>query len=139
MASKYLNCNFCKCAFVALLFIFMLPYYYAFFHLEGPYEKQQFAKAIRILQLEHKLCENPERKEVIAYALKRYNKLGRFDVSIFHVAFCAGINAPWCPGITIDPKFIDNPHTFAMLILHEAAHDYYPYLGHTQHERLGIW
>jgi hypothetical protein len=121
-----------------MLIIFMLPYYSALFHRAEKEHYVQFTKARQVLAQMLEKCSNLEKKRVIAYALKRYDKLGPFDVSICSMD-CAGANVPWCPGITVNPEYFDRPMVLALIILHEAAHDYPPYLGHTQHKRLGIW
>ena len=139
MAFGFLKCNLRKCLLVSAVIIFMAPYYSVLLHSAGPYEHAQFAEAYEILATRLIDCDDPERQGAIAYTLGRYDRLGSFDVSVFHAPGCAGVNAPWCPGITIDPEFFDHPEILADLILHEAMHDYPPYLGHTQHKRLGIW
>ena len=131
--------KFCKCLWVSVFIIFIVPYCSAPLHKAGVYEHTQFAKARQLLAQRFIKCDNPEKRKAIAYTLKQYNCLGPFDVAVYHVSGCAGINAPWCPGITIDPEFFNNPEVLADLLLHEALHDYPPYFGHTQHERLEVW
>jgi len=137
MATHFLN--FCKGLLIGALIIFITPFLFAILHNVGPHDRAQFAEAQRILAQRLMTCDNPEKRAVIVYTLWRYDKLGPFDVAVCSTIRCAGINAPWCPGITIDSAFLDDSEVLADLLLHEALHDYPPYFGHTQHKRLGVW
>ena len=136
MATNLLN--FCKGLLIGALIIFIVPYLSMILHSAGQHDHAQFAEAQQLLAQRLMTCDNPEKRAAIAYTLWRYDRLGPFDVAICPT-IAAGINAPWCPGITIDPKFLDDSEVLADLLLHEALHDYPPYFGHTQHNRLGVW
>jgi hypothetical protein len=134
-----LRCNLRKCFWVSVVITFMLPYYSALLHRAGPVEQAQFAEARQVLFQQFEECADPELRSVLAYTLTRYDRLGPFDVAVHPTVFCAGANAPWCPGITIDSEFMGNPVILAGIILHEAVHDYSPCFGHARHEQLGVW
>jgi hypothetical protein len=139
MASAFLSCDFRKCFWVSVVIIFMLPYYFALLHRVGPVEEAQFAKAQQVLTQQLAECGDLEKRELLEYTLRRYDRLGPFDVAVCPTFICAGANVPWCPGITIDVGFMNNPEILAGIILHEAMHDYLPCFGHTRHEQLGVW
>ena len=134
-----LRCNLRKCFWVSVVLTFMLPYYSALLHRAGPVEQAQFAEARQVLFQQFEECTDPKLRSVLAYTLTRYDRLGPFDVAVQPTIFCAGANAPWCPGITIDTEFMANPEILAGIILHEAVHDYSPCFGHARHEQLGVW
>ena len=134
-----LRCNLRKCFWASVVLVFMLPYCVALLHSAGPVEEAQFAEGRQVLFQQLAECDDPEKQELLEYTLRRYNRLGPFDVAVCPTFICAGANAPWCPGITIDAEFMDNPEVLAGIILHEALHDYSPCFGHTRHEQLGVW
>ena len=76
---------------------------------------------------------DPDLQDVLDYAIRRYHKVGAWDV-----IFCPltgnrviGCNCPWCPGITLDDSLLlGEPEDAALTIAHEAMHDYFPYFGH---------
>lgn len=136
---KHLCKRLCRCFVVSLLIVFIVPYFSVVLHRAGPREHAQFAKAQQILTERLARCDHSGRREALAYTLERYDRLGSYNVAVFSVGDCAGINIPWVSGITIDPKFFDYPEVLADLLLHEAMHDYPPYFGHSQHKKLGIW
>jgi hypothetical protein len=104
---------------------------------ERPVEQQWLDAAIRHLVVLRDRCTDPELKGVIDYTIKRYNKIGGFDVM---VAPCfspsrehkfIGLNQSFCPGITIDTEVLFEPiHYGATILVHEALHDYWPCWGH---------
>ena len=85
-------------------------------------------------------CDNdPELQGVLDYTIQRYHRIGPFDVA---VACCdwpgsergsvLGVNNPLIPGVTLDISTLQLPlHAGAMILVHEALHDYPPYLGHS--------
>lgn len=131
--------NLLKCLLVSLIAYFMLPFYYALFHKATSLEQERFSKAYAVVLRKYTECTESGKKEVIEYALRRYNKLGPYDVTNMKIPSCAGFNCPWCPGIVVTPEFTNNPEIYADLIIHEAAHDFFPWLGHSTHKRLEIW
>ncbi len=81
-------------------------------------------------------CIDPELWEILDYTIHRYNKISGFDVMICP-CFCGdghkyvGLNAPACPGVTIDPEVMFYPiREGALVLVHESLHDYFPFLGH---------
>jgi hypothetical protein len=76
-------------------------------------------------------------KEIIEYVMERYKAIGPWDVMVFPITNheegkkVIGRNDPLCPGITIDPwVFGQSYRTGALLLIHEALHDYWPCWGH---------
>jgi hypothetical protein len=78
-------------------------------------------------------CDDPEVCAVLDYTMARYNKIGGFNVMVapcFSGPFAdtIGLNIPLCPGLTVDPEVMTYPtHLGAVVVAHEAAHDYYPF------------
>lgn len=83
-------------------------------------------------------CNDPELQGILDYTINRYNKIGGFDVMVApcfspsHEYKFIGLNQPFCPGITIDTEVLFYPiHEGAMIVVHEALHDYWPCWGHS--------
>jgi hypothetical protein len=86
-------------------------------------------------------AKDPQVKEVLHYTVTRYNTIGPFDVAISRCnwilcvppgAYVIGINTPTCPGLTLDAEVLSMPvEVGALVLVHEAMHDYYPYFGHS--------
>ncbi len=80
-------------------------------------------------------CDDPDLQGVLDYTIRRYHKIGPWDVMVMPLANgrsgwrTLGCNCPWCPGITIDPEVLTYPISDgAMILTHEAMHDYWPYI-----------
>lgn len=80
-------------------------------------------------------CDDSDLQGILDYTIQRYNKIGAWDVMIFPLACspkAVGCNEPFCPGITLDPSLLLwEPEDTAIIIAHEAMHDYWPYYGHS--------
>ncbi len=84
-------------------------------------------------------CDDPELREVLGYTIQRYHRIGPFDVSVaccdwpgFAEGTVLGVNNPLVPGLTLDISTLQLPlHDGTMVLIHEALHDYPPYLGHS--------
>lgn len=84
-------------------------------------------------------CDDPELDEVLEYTIRRYNRIGPYDVAVSRCDWypfrghVLGVNNPLVPGVTIDLDTLHrySIHTGAMILVHEALHDYPPYLGHS--------
>lgn len=82
-------------------------------------------------------CADPELCDVLDYTIDRYNKIGPFDVAVSRCDWyplrrkILGINNPLIPGMTLDINvLLLSLHDGAMILVHEALHDYKPYIGH---------
>ena len=85
-------------------------------------------------------CKDKDLCGVLDFAIRRYNKIGPWDVMFLPLADpnpfdkdgkVIGCNCPWCPGITLDPCLLRwSPEAAAMVLAHESMHDYFPYFGH---------
>ena len=96
----------------------------------GPRPEQEWLdKVIAHIQTLH--SDDPEVQGVIDYTLARYSRIGPWDVMVAPLAApegAAGMNCPWCPGLTLDPQVLSYPIPLgAEVLLHEAGHDYYPF------------
>ena len=79
-------------------------------------------------------CDDPDLQGILDYTIQRYNKIGAWNVMIFPLACspkAVGCNDPFCPGITLDPcLLLWEPEDTAIVIAHEAMHDYWPFYFH---------
>jgi hypothetical protein len=82
-------------------------------------------------------CDDPDLQEVLDYTIQRYNKIGPFDVAVTRLwrwpfgQHAIAYNNPMIPGISLDLEVLKwSAHDGAMIVVHEALHDYYPYAGH---------
>lgn len=106
----------------------------------GIVEQLWLDKTIDYLALLKAKCpeEDVELREVLTYAMQRYNRIGPFDVAVSRCDWyplqggrVLGVNNPLCPGITLDINVLRMPISDgAMIVVHESLHDYYPYVGH---------
>jgi hypothetical protein len=126
-----------------ILFTFVLPwaggllsYCVNWGGIEEQYWLDRVIDHLRMLRLD---CDDPELDEVLEYTIRRYNRIGPFDVSIsrcdwypFHED-TIGLNNPLVPGVTIDLDVLHRHsiHYGASLLVHEALHDYPLYVGHS--------
>ena len=78
------------------------------------------------------VCEDPEMIVAFEQALK-YRRVGLFGVRVMQLPEAYhGFNWPTCPGITIDEEVQHIGLKYgALVIVHEAMHDLYPYFGHS--------
>ena len=124
------------------LFTFVLPWVGGFLSYSANYggiaEQHWLDCAVDHLRTLRLDCDDPELDGVLEYTIRRYNRIGPFDVTVsrcdwypFH-DHTLGFNNPLVPGITIDIDVLHrySIHTGAMILVHEALHDYPPYLGH---------
>ncbi len=98
-----------------------------------PIEQLWLTRAIIHLKVKRLTCTDPEIREVLTYTIKRYTKIGPWDVNIirFHWPLhrAIGMNYNLCPGLSLDPDIMALPiNTGAWILVHEAAHDYWPFL-----------
>ena len=103
------------------------------FVLPRPIEQLWLTSAIIHLRAKRLICTDPEIREVLTYTIKRYNKIGPWDVNMirFHVPCerAIGMNLCYCPGLSLDPYIMKLPIEIgASILVHEAAHDYWPFL-----------
>jgi hypothetical protein len=82
-------------------------------------------------------CDDPDLAGILDYVLARYTRAGAWDVmfapciGVYPDAKTIGVNVPNCPGLTLDCELLTwAPEDVALVLIHEAMHDYYPYYGH---------
>ena len=113
--------------FVGLLLWFTPSIYYNFCG-ERVVEQEWLDQVITHLAT---LSSNdPEVQAVLNHAVTRYNQIGPFDVMVLPLLNPGiGVNVPFSPGLVLDPVVMDLPiHIGALILAHEAGHDFYPYL-----------
>lgn len=109
----------------------------------GAYEQLWLDHVIRHLRiLRHDCRDDQELFDVLDYTIQRYHRIGPFDVAVTRCDWypfkdkdtvILGYNNPLIYGITIDIQTISEltTHAGAMIVVHEALHDYFPYGGHS--------
>jgi hypothetical protein len=102
-------------------------------------EQEWLNRATSHLKLLRAHCSDPDLQNVLDYAIRRYNKVGAWDVMVMPLANIRpgwrtiGCNFPFVPGITLDPEVLTyDLHEGSMVLVHESLHDWFPYFGHSQ-------
>jgi hypothetical protein len=113
--------------------VFLAPYVMALTPGGGVTEQYRLDRVIHHLKVASAVCDDEEMKDVIDYTIRRYNKVGPFNVRFVQLdEQTLGINVPWCPGVTLDDSLFDYGEVeVARVLVHEAMHDCFPYMGHT--------
>ncbi len=106
-------------------------------------EQQYLDRSVAHLKLMRAFCDDPDLQGVLDYTIRRYGKVGGWDVMFMPLAGpvvapgsqagkAVGCNCPWCPGVTLDTCLLIDfpPEETALVLAHEALHDYWPYFGH---------
>lgn len=111
-----------------------------YYSLSGGHEQEQayLDQCMSHLRLMRAHCNDPDLQGILDYTIQRYDRIGAWDVMIFPLSAAVkpgykavGCNDPLCPGITLDPcLLLDAPEDTAIVIAHEAMHDYWPCYGH---------
>jgi hypothetical protein len=114
--------------------------YYSFCG-DRPFEQRHLDGCIYYLTVLRNRCNDPELQGILDYTITRYHKVGPWDVMFIPLSnplFAGpeyktlGYNCPWCPGVTLDTDLLLRPvREGALVLVHEALHDYWPYLGHS--------
>lgn len=109
----------------------------------GVVEQAWLDRAIAHLRVLRSRCDDADLQGVLDYAIRRYNRIGPFDVAVSRCVHpltslypdyrVIGVNNPLVPGLTLDIEVLSYPiHDGAMVLVHEALHDYWPRVGHSQ-------
>jgi hypothetical protein len=94
-------------------------------------DQMQLDRVIARVERLEAVTENHKLKEVLAYTAHNLNQVDRFTVRILPLPFYAGMNIPWTPGVTLNREDWERCDDLVLLLLvHEAMHDFPPYLGH---------
>lgn len=132
--------RFLRNVILAIAFWLAVPYavgvlsYYTTFG--GVVEQVWLGRAIGHLKALRARCNDRDLQGVLDYTIQRYNRIGPFDVAVTRIpqwrsGYVIGCNNPLVPGITLDIGVLTYPiHEGAMVLVHEALHDYWPCVGH---------
>jgi hypothetical protein len=104
-----------------------------------PADQRRLDRLIQKLDHMQRTCLDPELAELMAYTSQKYNYIGWSGISVADLgwASAAGVNNPLVPGMILDRECFEMPDTLVIgLMLHEAMHDYPPYLYHTHMKHL---
>lgn len=129
------------CFRTAILVLLLFPWIVAFAPHGGQSEQAWLDTVIVHLEKSRDECTDPEMKEIIEYTIRRYDRIGPFGVRVVQLPEGSlGVNSPFCPGITLDESNMRWHESFgAVILVHEAMHDYWPYLGHSHIDDERIW
>lgn len=124
---------------LAVAFLALLPAYLYLFPAGGTSEQQWLDRVTARIAKMRAQCDDPDLQGVMDYTLRRYSRIGRFEVSVQYTVGlnpatrALGYNWPLLPGVTLDHDVLYRyPVDFGAVVLcHEAMHDYFPYLGHS--------
>jgi len=135
-----------RVALYALVVQLSIPYIGgAYYGLTGDHvaEQQYLDRSIAHLKLMRAFCPDPDLQGVLDYTIHRYHKVGAWNVMFMPLTGpvmnpggksgkAIGCNCPWCPGVTLDTCLLIEslPEETAIVLAHEALHDYCPYFGH---------
>lgn len=133
----------CKTLIVVLLVQGSLPFigglYYAVCG-DRADEQAYLGRCIAHLKAIRAVSTDPEINGVLDYTIARYSRAGAWRVMVMPLptgpfsgpdAKAIGMNCPWCPGVTLDPCLLTwPPEDTALVLAHEALHDYWPCFGH---------
>lgn len=121
------------CFQVSLLGFIFLPFALALAPSGGEIEQRWLNDVIAHLEARVEVCEDEGMREVMEHVLRRYDYIGPFGVSVMQLPeTILGLNSPLCPGITIDSAvLLGDVKLGAFVIVHEAMHDYPPWIGHS--------
>jgi len=123
-----------KLILVALIGFMATPFIGgAYYSLSGNHAYEQRCLDHYVDYLQELRTNDPELKGILDYTIRRYSRIGAWDVAFIPLIASSGFktigyNCPWTPGLTLDTEVLGySPREGAMVLVHEAAHDYYPY------------
>jgi hypothetical protein len=122
-----------RCILYALLVIFLLPFTFVLLPAGTAADQEKLDCVTKRIAELYLATDDPELEAILLHTL-RYNKIGRYNVSIQHIRWLdiGGVNVCWCPGITVDRDHFDkfDIDRLAGLIIHEGHHDKFPWFFH---------
>lgn len=121
------------CLQVSLLGYLLLPYALAVTPGGGEIEQKWLDDVLTHLEARMEVCEDKEICEVMKYTVRKYNTIGPFGVKVMQLPEgIDGWNHPFCRGVTIDSTvLLGDIRLGAFVLVHEAMHDYLPWVGHS--------
>jgi len=103
-------------------------------------EQQYLDRCIVHLRMMRACCDDSDLNDILDYTIRRYHKVGAWNVMFLPLTGpvivpggkAIGCNCPWCPGVTLDTCLLIefSPEESAIVLAHEALHDYWPFFGH---------
>lgn len=100
------------------------------------YEQKKLDTAVAHVREMRAVCNDPDLQSILDYVLTRYTQVSAWDVMFVPCVGVygdktLGINCPHCPGLSLDCELLTwAPEDVALVLIHEAMHDYYPFYGH---------
>jgi hypothetical protein len=136
-----LEVRFAWCIQVALVIFMFAPYAICLAPHGGAEEQAWLNGVVLHLEVKRDECDDPEMKEIIDYTIRRYNTIGPLGVRVVQLPEdVAGMNNPFVMGVNLDEYLLRCSRPVGALILvHEAMHDYWPHFGHSHIDDARIW
>lgn len=130
-----LKVNWKRVATVVFVVLLVGPYLAALLPCGGAAEQAWLDSVIARVEEIRDTTDDDELRDLLDYTARRYRKIGPFNVNVRSCGpLTAGLNVPYCPGVTIDPWVVNDTIVGVDLgvgvLVHEARHDYFPYWGH---------
>lgn len=127
--------NVWRCLQISAMVVLMLPFVSLVLPNGATPERQRkLDRIVRHIERLEVACREPKLEAVLRHTAYRYRSVGMFGIRTQPLRWGDGVNIPWCPGFVLDARAWDYPDDILlMLIVHEAHHDFYPYLGHYQY------
>jgi hypothetical protein len=126
-----LNINWWRVTKAVLVGCVLLPWVLMIPPAGTPADQVKLDRIVARIERLEASAETQKLREVLAYTARKYRRVERLNVRILPLRLFAGMNIPWSPGVTINRKDWDSCDAIALEILvHEAMHDYPPYLTH---------
>jgi hypothetical protein len=120
------------CLLVGIIGFCVAPYFSNLLPGGGEEEQKWLDKEIAFIERRVETCEDDYVRSAMEYVLKNYREIGIFRVRVMQLPEGThAYNMPTCPGTTVDEEVLRMGVRYgAFVLIHEAMHNFPPYLGH---------
>lgn len=124
--------RFKLCLLVGIIGFCVAPYFSNLLPGGGEEEQKWLDKEIAFIERRVETCEDDYVRSAMEYVLKNYREIGIFRVRVMQLPEGThAYNMPTCPGTTVDEEVLRMGVRYgAFVLIHEAMHNFPPYLGH---------
>lgn len=137
---KHLRCNPCRILGGVIGFAMVFVTIPMLFPPGTSADQAKLSRLVATMKVMQTECDDSELAGLLEYTSQTYDSIGRLNVKILHLEDlgAAAVNFPFVPGMSVDRWVWETLHDEYLigLLLHEAMHDYYPYLGHEHMKHL---
>jgi len=125
--------RFDLCLLLGIIGFCIAPYFSNLLPGGGEEEQIWLDKEIAFIEQRVETCKDDDVRSAMEYVLKNYRNIGIFKVRVMQLwEGTHGCNMPTCPGITVDEEVLHKGLRYgAFVLIHEAMHNFPPYLGHS--------